>query len=273
MLRHGWDAEALQEKFQDMHPDMDAKEIHATVKSAVRIAKMEQTEFDKGEYALKMRALMNIKLGAKADLPRILEQYTWSLADMQQFRPGVPLHDQRVVFLMGMFAQDEVVWIGDKWHSGLTKRESSRPTPPKIPQNSRHFMNCQSWLLKPKIIGEFTSASTFKPGTYQRTITQVVQRKYMVVESDVLSIDQIGAIFRYLQEEGEMKLYAIVSTGGKSLHGWFEWGGDEVADEWQAKLEGLSCDPANLRPSQPVRLPGCIRKDTKRPQELLYYAG
>jgi hypothetical protein len=92
----------------------------------------------------------------------------------------------------------------------------------------------------------------------------------MVVESDLLTPDEVGAVFRHLREWHDLKLHAIVSTGGKSLHGFFEWPGDGVAADWAAWLKGAKCDPSTLRPSQPVRLPGCIRGNTKRPQELLY---
>ena len=58
-----------------------------------------------------------------------------------------------------------------------------------------------------------------------------------------------------------MRLRAIVDTAGKSLHGWFDYPGDEVIEELRVVLRVLDCDPAMLKASQPVRLPGTRRKD------------
>jgi hypothetical protein len=77
------------------------------------------------------------------------------------------------------------------------------------------------------------------------------------------------AVFCALEEQHGLTPRALVSSGNKSLHAWFDWPDEGEQEDWQAVLKGYQCDPANLRPSQPVRLPGIIRPDTGRPQELL----
>jgi hypothetical protein len=84
-----------------------------------------------------------------------------------------------------------------------------------------------------------------------------------------LSKEQVMAVFAELEKHHSLNPRALVTTGGKSLHAWFDWPTGTDAGDWAAVLKGYACDPATLPLSQPVRLPGIIRPDTGRPQELL----
>jgi hypothetical protein len=97
-----------------------------------------------------------------------------------------------------------------------------------------------------------------------------VERRFVVVESDLLTRDEVGAVFRYLVDCG-LELVAVVDTAGKSLHGWFEYPeDDEVMDELRLLLPALKCDPKMLTASQPARLPGAMRGEKR--QKLLFLA-
>jgi hypothetical protein len=267
MLRHGMDPEALEEKFHEMYPDIGPKqlrEIHACVRNCIKIAAREQKDFDKSQYGKRKMELDRMAIEARQSLPGILVKYAWPEWQIREAgnwafleKDQLGLMTQRRAFLSTLFAADDVVWIGAVWQTGK-------------PKHKGRFMQNQSWLTMQRISGEFCSHCTFKPGSFSRSNENVEVRRFMVVESDILSIDECGAIFNYLASYHSLPLRAIVYTGGKSLHGWFDWPGDEVVDEWSAKLSGWNCDPSTLRPSQPVRLPGIIRTSTRRPQELLY---
>ena len=97
--------------------------------------------------------------------------------------------------------------------------------------------------------------------TFSRSNDNVLHRRFLVVESDVLSKDQVGAIFGFLRNDVGMPLRAIVDTGGKSLHGWFDFPKRTVFEELQIVLPQLGCDPGLFKPSQPCRLPGVRRGD------------
>ena len=78
------------------------------------------------------------------------------------------------------------------------------------------------------------------------------------------------SVFAELESHHSLAPRALVSTGGKSLHAWFDWPVGADPGDWAAVLKGYNCDPATVKSaSQPVRLPGIIRPDTGRPQELL----
>jgi len=175
----------------------------------------------------------------------------------------MPLIKQRKLFLSTMFDPDDIVWVGDEFESG-----------PKYAHLNK-FRKVKMWTGLDCISGEFVSHATFKEGTTSRDIASVEQRMYLVLESDKLRPVHLSSVAQYLISHYEMKLRAIVTTGGRrfhpdpGLHFWFAWD-DYDADEIGAVLQGYNCDPATLRASQPVRLPGCVRKNTGLRQELLW---
>ncbi len=83
----------------------------------------------------------------------------------------------------------------------------------------------------------------------------------MVIESDTLGHDEVGAIFAYLRRRLRYRLHCIVDTAGKSLHAWFDAPRNKVMENrLKAGLEVLGCDPKVFKYSQPVRVPGAFRE-------------
>jgi hypothetical protein len=268
LLRCGHDVDSLFELFCDTYPDMAEREILGVAKSAAKYVGKEDKRIAKGDYMKWRHHLRDITRKTGTQFDKIMDEYRWLPDEFTLECSTWPLIDQRAIFLDRMFQQSDVLWIGMVWETG--EREDRRG---RMVNYRNHFKTVWEWMAQPNIKGEFTSHCVFKPGTNSRCNEQVERRCYVVVESDVLNVNQVGAVFNYLNASQDLKLRAIVSTGGKSIHGWFEWpstANESAMAEWGAMLAGLKCDPSVLRPSQPVRLPGCIRRDTKRPQNLLY---
>jgi hypothetical protein len=155
--------------------------------------------------------------------------------------------EQHHLPVLGLFDDDDVVWCGrDVWDTGS-------------PKHACRFRPIKEWLAEPSCPGQFIAPSTFKPGTYSRRAVNVVQRKFLVVESDTLARDDIGAIFRWLDVKIHLRLRAVIDTGGKSLHGWFDYPEAHVLKGLRQWLPGFGCDPAMFNPAQPCRLPGTLR--------------
>ena len=155
----------------------------------------------------------------------------------------------RLLFLTSLFDPNDVLWIGEI--------------------HQRKFNTVEGWLRKRFIPGCFVGHSPFKPGSRSRSNKNVDKRKYLVVESDKLPHHEAMAVFSALEELHGLTLRSLVTSGRRSLHAWFDWPKEGEQADWQAVIEGYQCDPANLRPSQPVRLPGIIRPETGRPQQLI----
>jgi hypothetical protein len=190
-----------------------------------------------------------IKTIAESNKSRYLTHYNWDPADMYEESP-VKLDDPAQDYhrFLTLWQPSDLIWIGDVKDSG------------RHPQN---FRRADEWMGLPSPVGNYTTGAVFVPGSVSRANENVDTRVYLVVESDTLTKPQMGAVFQAMRDLFKMRMYAVVDTGGKSLHGWFE---NPPKKEWMEQLKAflvpLGCDPATFKPSQPVRIPGAKRNDT-----------
>jgi hypothetical protein len=179
-------------------------------------------------------------------------------------------HDAHLM-ASSLFHHEDVLWLGETYESGKEfHRDNFRP--------------CSEWLasnyLPPRL-----AAGIFKAGSISRSAENVAKSPFIVIESD----DLIGhtpttdkereqnkamsfALFFYCQEVLKLHPRAVIDTGNKSLHLWFDR--PEPA-EFLALLElaeGLRIDKGLLKqcPFSPLRMPGTIHEKTNRPAELLF---
>ena len=139
------------------------------------------------------------------------------------------------------------VWIGDVFSSGK-------------PEHRTHFRPIADWYQIGPALGNFTCGSSFKPGSYSRCNENLNGHRFLVVESDTLGKDEVGAVFAYLRRRLRYRLHCIIDTAGKSLHGWFDAPANKLLEtRLKAGLEALGCDPKVFTYSQPVRVPGAFR--------------
>src|SRR5436309_3412705 len=73
-----------------------------------------------------------------------------------------------------------------------------------------------------QVMGNFTCGSSFRPGCYDRSNENLSGHRFMVIESDTLARDEVGAVFAYLRRRLHYELHCIIDTAGKPLHAWFE---------------------------------------------------
>ena len=163
--------------------------------------------------------------------------------------------------LLALFDASSIVWIGDRWDTGK-------------PRHAANLKPAGDWLLQmAPMTYEHISPCVYKPGSYSRCNANIICRKFLVVESDDLDYNQVGAIFKWLKDAVRLRLRAVTFTGGKSLHGWFDMPPAHIHDQLEIVLPELQCDPAMFRLGQISRLPGVIRRDTDDIQALLYFDG
>jgi hypothetical protein len=194
-------------------------------------------------------------------------------ADFYECSPVRLAEDQSSdwLLLLELFKPDDVLWIGSKFDScSDAKSEQEKEIARK------HFRTVSDWRNEPEAPEQFTCPSTFQPRTHSRCNKAVIQRRYLVIESDVLTKDQMSAVINWCRQF--MELRAIVDTGGKSLHGWFDAPVPEIEIELKVILPNLgrkpdaepTLDPALFKLAQPCRLPGAWRERGKTRQSLLY---
>jgi len=197
----------------------------------------------------------NLKKFGATTLSQVLSRYEWPVADAWEDSPiRTDDCDQDWLLLLTLFSKDDIVWSGEVTDSGSK-------------DNTKNFLRCEE-LAQSAPLGRFTCPSTFKPGSFSRANENVVERKFLVIESDHLNQDEICAIFSFCRQF--MSLKAIVFTGGKSLHGWFNYPSNDTIEILKVLLPSWKCDPALFKASQPVRMPG-IQREPGKYQSLIYF--
>jgi hypothetical protein len=230
---------------------LDVERVNHGLRRAIAKADVQTPAYMSLPVADQRRRAQEAKreLAAKARnwLPGILAGHNWPLEAMREQSPtnlpADPATHWRL--LLGLFGPGDLVWIGrDVYQSGHQR-------------NRQSFRRAEDWLKCSEAPGLFTCPSVFNLGTFSRCNQEVITRSFLVVESDTLDRDQIGAVFCWLRQY--IRLRAVVDTAGKSLHGWFDFPDPELFEQLRVVLPQLGCDPAMFKASQPCRLPGALR--------------
>lgn len=235
------------------------------------------------------RRVLALAERARLSLQQILETWTWGAADICESSPlSYEEVGSQARAILGLFRSSDLVWCGDLQHS-IAKEEIESARKHWRSEVGRHFKPAEHWVKDEDMPGPRICAAPFKPGTrYTRSQEASAHPRFLVVEHDRMGIDAQGALLRWLHEKVGLKLRAIVFTGNKSLHGWFEYPDDQkVAARLRIMLcgvmveengrrtwrGGLGFDPAIWNPVQPWRLPGWEHDKSKCNAELWWFGG
>ncbi len=203
------------------------------------------------------RILRDIKMQMECLRGGILEAFAWGPAEMFESSPrclkGDPADDWH--HWLRLWEPNDIIWCGNTFDSGK-------------PHHAANFRPAKEWrTIRPS--GQFTCGSAFAQNSFSRS-NENARRKFLVVESDTLTKEQMGAVILYLTNRLFYTLHAVVDTGGKSLHGWLGLPNNAKEEErLKVALIALGCDAALFKPSQPVRVPGATR-DNGNNQHLLW---
>jgi hypothetical protein len=198
-----------------------------------------------------------LKARARKALPKILTDFRLEEADLWEESPvrlDGDIRDEWRLQLQ-LFAPHDVVWIGDVYDSGK-------------PENAANFRFVSDWRGLPTCPGNFTCGSTFHPWIISRSNETVAERKFLIIESDTLKRGEMLSVIAWCRQF--MRLRAVVSTGGRSLHAWFNFPEAAKLADLRVILPELGCDPALFKPAQPCRLAGAYRREKSTYQTLLF---
>ena len=203
-----------------------------------------------GRDANEQTVLETVQALAQRFAPEMFERFHWPFERIVEDSPlQVSERDAEDQFRtwLKLWPAHCHVWIGDVFSSGK-------------PEHRTHFRPIAEWYQIGPVMGNFTCGSSFKPGSFRRSNENCNGTRFLVVESDTLAKDQVGAVFAYLQRRLHYKLHCIIDTAGKSLHAWFDAPRDKVREaRLKAGLVAFGCDPKVFTYSQPVRVPGAWR--------------
>lgn len=195
--------------------------------------------------------LETIRVMAERFKPELFDLFRWEFATVVADSPlQVSERDAEDQFRtwLRLWPAHCHVWIGDVYSSGR-------------PEHRTHFRPVADWYQIGPVLGNYTCGSSFKPGSYRRSNENLNGQRFLVVESDTLSKNEVGAVFAYLRRRLHYRLHCVIDTAGKSLHGWFDAPQTKVReDRLKAGLQAFGCDPKVFTYSQPVRVPGAWRE-------------
>ncbi len=203
-----------------------------------------------GRDADEQTILETLKALAERFKPELFEMFHWPFTQIVEDSPlQVSERDAEDQFRtwLRLWPAHCHVWIGDVFSSGK-------------PEHKTHFRPVAEWYQIGPVLGNFTCGSSFKPGSFRRCNENLNGQRFLVIESDTLAKDEVGAVFAYLQRRLQYKLHCIIDSAGKSLHAWFDAPRDKVREaRLKAGLVAFGCDPKVFTYSQPVRVPGAWR--------------
>ena len=203
-----------------------------------------------GRAAGEQLLLETLRAAAEGFRAELFDFFRWPMAQILEDSPLLvaerDAEDQFRTWLK-LWPACATVWIGDVYSSGK-------------PEHRTHFRPVAEWYQIGPVMGNYTCGSSFKAGSYRRSNENLSGHRFLVIESDTLARDEVGAIFAYLNRRLHFTLHAIIDTAGKSLHGWFDAPRSRLLEErLKAALVAFGCDPKVFTYSQPVRVPGAFR--------------
>lgn len=252
--------------------------------SRTRRRTAEQIAAEAHEWRMKALAIRS-----KAAMPRILGTYQWSRLNMWEQSAEIPEDAvEQADCILRLFAPEDVIWVGGFVDS--ISIEDLVEKADRLSEVRAHFRLRDEWLLEDAVPararrgGLRLCPNGFKEGAHSRSFESVLHRRFLVIEHDSLPMEQQGAMLRWMSEK--MKLRAVIYTGGKSYHGWFDCPASEKELEnlktilcgrlgnlgagKRGYIGGMGYDVATFNASQPYPLPGCPHRKSGKPAELIY---
>lgn len=209
-------------------------------------------------------------------MPSFLTPYVvddWYLEFLDQspirFRDNESLRHE---FILRLFYMDDILWLGN------SRTESG------YPRHAANFRTCADWLKQEKL-PQMIAAGVFESGSISRGKDFVKLAPYIVIECDEIighepktkaekaENKKLGAaLIRYAQDRLGLILRAVIDTGNKSLHAWFDRPSLADFKALSSKAKALCIDKGVLDQCQssPLRLPGCIHSKSQSPATLIY---
>jgi len=244
----------------------------------------DDSERDPGEHlAWKERSIRErqcerdaecLRAAARKHRIAIVRRHQWTVAEVWEDSPqriDSPLveSDSRH-FLASLFPDDAILWAGAVHHSGANHAPCWKP--------------CAEWQLASAAPGPMTTPATWKPGIHSRTAGNVLAAPFTVLDfdgfdgvkpatSDALSEHLLAslALVRWLREGMNWMLAAIIWTGGKSLHAWFQTPPPEAVRSLRYAAPSFGLDSGLIgHPAHPCRLPGQRHEKTGGMSRVLW---
>ncbi|MGB2402016.1 MAG: hypothetical protein ACPIA7_01255 [Akkermansiaceae bacterium] len=203
--------------------------------------------------------------------PYIIDDWLLDFLDRSpiRFRDRESLRHE---FLLRLFYMDDIIWMGSD------KKQSGKP------HHAKHFRTVRDWL-KLKTLPPLMASGVFHEGSISRCKASVNISPYIVIECDEIigrepkteaekaeNKKLSSALIAYAQDRLGLILRAVIDTGNKSLHAWFDRPSQADFEALSNKAEALCIDKGVLDncSHSPLRLSGCLHNKSNKEALLIY---
>ena len=247
------------------------------VGEAARFDPIQGREYKRSRACLQRRNSQRrlLRQAALKHRQEILSSFEWDITDVQKDSPqpvdidtikSCPRH-----FLDSLFQRTDRIWTGEVHESGC------------IGYTDR-WRSCEEWLISRARIGPMVTPAVWQHGCHSRSSANVLRPAFTVLDFDgfdgiqpdspeqlKIHIRHSLAIVRWLREKQKWPLAALIYTGSKSIHAWFDALPQECLESARITSEQLGVDSGLIgRPEHPCRLPGQIHIKTNKPSRTLW---
>lgn len=237
----------------------------------------DRSEWREAQRKERMKAESRRKLAnaARAKRAAIVERWLWEDVDVWESSPQ--RIDQHLVeydarhFLQSLFPQNAIIWTGRVYESGT--------------RHARRWRTVTELQESPIAqVGPLTTPAIWKPNIANRSGDNVFAAPYTVLDFDELdgrkpeTPEEIAAHVRaslaltnWLRCDLHWKLAAIVWTGSKSIHAWFQTPPHTALTSLKTTARSLGIDAGLVgHPEHPCRLPGWMHDKTGKNSRVLW---
>jgi len=193
---------------------------------------------------------------------QVIDAHSVTLADLWDASPMrcTPDSTDAEFFADELFPGSPLVCVGKSSQDFTTRhREEFRGKLSRMP------------LIVPSAMSAPTGRRKSDGKESAHTLENTGPRQYLVTEFDSGTADEQAATIWHLSEFAPLVL--VLSSGGKSLHAWWDCQGIDEATtrRFMTYAVTLGADPATWTRSQFVRLPQGWRSDKRRRQEVYFF--
>ena len=223
------------------------------------------------EGLIEPKAKVSLKREFKEDrLKALTEEGPLPVAEFTAKSP-VPVNDiTPAEFLHRLYPKQSNIIFTDQQSQGKLVWNESLPdqlVTSAIANNTQG-----AWIMVNPVNGKFLPIPRLGKKS-QRAEENLVAYEYLLIESDSVDLELWLRVLSKL----DLPIVAVTTSGSKSAHALVRVGqknregylarAAEIAD----LVVPLGADPAAMSAVRLTRVPGCIRKDTGKPQQLIYF--
>lgn len=193
-----------------------------------------------------------------------------SVEDFRQSSPVDPTTITTHAFLSALYGDRHNLIFIEQQSQGRTVWNKSLPEKATAAAVSNNTEG--AWVMVNPVTGAYKSIERIGKRS-RRAEENLVAYEYILVESDSVDMELWLRVLTKL----DLPIVSVTTSGSKSAHALVRVNAKDRADYLEKASEladlviPLGADPAAMSAVRLTRVPGCVRSDTGKPQELIWF--